>query len=113
LNWYHKFLHTFVQCRSGEACGPILAEVEVTGPTTAITTVVPPPSIVPAKFFATITFEDGRAYTFEVKPDSQGVGNIELVNLEPCTAYSLSVQAVLADGTKSPAANTSFTTPPL
>ena len=97
----------------GEACGPELTEVEVTGPTTATTTVVPPPGIMPVKYSATITFDDGRVYTFEVKPNSQGVGNMNLINLEPCSNYALSVQAVLADGTKSPAVNTSFTTPPV
>ena len=87
--------------------------MEVTGPTTATTTVVPPPSIVLIKYFVTLTFDDGRIYSFEVQPDSQGMGKINLINLEPCTAYSLSVQAVLAGGTKSPAVNTSFTTPSL
>jgi hypothetical protein len=100
------------KCRSGEACGPELTKVEVTGPTTATTTVVPPPSVVPVVYSVTITFGDGRVYTFEVRPDSQGVGNIDLINLEPCTSYALSVQAVLADSSKSPADNASFTTPP-
>ena len=100
------------KCRSGKACGPELTKVEVTGPTTATTTVVPPPSIMPVKYSATITLEDGRVYTFEVKPNSQGEGIMKLVNLEPCTNYALSVQAVLPDGTKSPAVNTSFSTPP-
>jgi hypothetical protein len=100
------------KCRSGKACGPELTEVEVTGPTTATTTVVPPPSVIPVKYSVTITFGDGRTFTFEVRPDSQGVGNVNLINLEPCTTYALSVRAVLANGTKSPAANASFTTPP-
>jgi hypothetical protein len=85
--------------------------VEVTGPTTATATVLAPPSVVLVEYYATITSDDGRIYTFKVRPDSQGVGNVNLRTLEPCTAYSLSVQAVLADGTKSPAANASFTTP--
>jgi hypothetical protein len=97
--------------RSSDACGPELSEVEVTGPTTATATVVAPASVVPVKYFVAITFDDGRAYTFEVQPDSKGMGNIDLINLEPCTTYFLSVQAVLVDGTKSPGANASFTTP--
>ena len=86
--------------------------MEVTGPTTSTATVLPSPGVMPVKYFATITFDDGRVFTFEVKPNSQGVGNINLINLEPCSNYALSVQAVLPDGTKSPAVNASFTTPP-
>jgi hypothetical protein len=67
--------------------------------TTAKTTIIPPKGVVPAKYVVTLTFDDGRVFIFDVRTGRDGIGNVNLKDLEPCTTYTLSSVAMLLDGT--------------
>lgn len=69
------------------------------GTTTAKTTITPPKGVVPVKYVVTLTFDDGRVFMFDVRTGRDGIGNVYLKDLEPCTTYTLSSVAVLPDGT--------------
>jgi hypothetical protein len=78
---------------------PLFTEPVDIGATTANTTIIPPKAIVPIKYIITLTSEDGKASIFDVLTSGNGIGNVGLHTLEPCTTYTLASVAVLADGT--------------
>jgi hypothetical protein len=78
---------------------PLFTDPVDIGTTTAKTTIVPPKGFVPVKYVVTLAFDDGRAFTFDVLTGRDGMGNINLHTLEPCTTYTLSSVAFLPDGT--------------
>jgi hypothetical protein len=78
---------------------PLFTEPNDITTNTAVTTIVPPEGIIPVKYVITLTFDDGRVFTFKVLTGRDGIGNVNLHTLEPCTTYTLSSVAVLPDGT--------------
>jgi hypothetical protein len=78
---------------------PLFTDPVDIGTTTANTTIVPPDGIVPVKYIVDLTFDGGTPFTLDVVTAPDGIGNVNLNSLEPCTTYSLSSVAVLPDGT--------------
>jgi hypothetical protein len=78
---------------------PLFTDPTDIGTTTGRTTIIPPKGIAPIKYIVTLTSDDGRASVFDVLPGRDGIGNVNLHSLEPCTTYTLASVAELANGT--------------